>query len=265
MADLYSYSKLSTFTECPRNFYYTYICGERGGESVYTYLGTAAHDLAEAIDLGKISSDEAAERFVDAVDESDVLGFTWITEKSKVNYVECVSHFLRNHRPTGDPNIKIEDVFAVEIGNTVIWGFIDKWSMVGNTIYITDYKTSSKFSGADLEHKKLQLYIYAEALQRYYPKHDIKIQFNMMKYADTGKTLKARNELKIASEYNEGLVTFDYTDACREALHEWVNTTIGAINAKDRDDILDWKMGRNPDKDFFCANLCSHHDKCTNA
>lgn len=262
MADLYSYSKLSTFTECPRNYFYTYICGDRGGESIYTYLGTVAHDLAEAIDLGKTTNDEAVARFKNEVENTDMLGFTWITEKSKINYIECVIHFLQNHQRSEDPNLKIEDVFAVQIGEAVIWGFIDKWRMTDDTIYITDYKTSSKFSGADLEHKKLQLYIYAEALQRYYPKHNVKLQFDMMKYANNGRCLKERNELLITSEYSDGLVEFDYTDECKAALYSWVNTTVGSIDAKDKGDILAWEMTRNPEKDFFCRSLCSHYDKC---
>lgn len=264
MPDLYSYSRLSTFTECPRNYYYTYVKGQRGGESVYTYLGTAAHDLAEAIDTGDIDNETAVARFLDAIEEVDMLCLPWISDRAKTNYIECVTHFLQNHQKSNDPNLKIEDVFAVVVGNAVLYGFIDKWYRTDDTIYIIDYKTSSKFSGSDLAHKKIQLYTYAEALSRYYPDHKIIIQYNMMKYACIGKTLKPRNELSIDSKYQPGIISFEYTDECRRELIDFVNTATNGINDRDKYNVDEWEMLRDPNKDFFCSALCSHQSKCLN-
>lgn len=154
MSQLFSYSKLDTFTSCPRNYYWTYIKGIRGGESVYTYLGSVAHDLAEAIDQGHTTNEKAVERFKEEVENADMLGLTWITPKSQETYINCVLHYLQFHEASQVANQHIEDVFAVEIGGAVIWGFIDKWCREDGVITITDYKTSSKFAAADLEHKK---------------------------------------------------------------------------------------------------------------
>lgn len=262
MPQLFSYSRLDTFVGCPRNYYWTYVKGQRGAESIYSYLGSAAHDLAESIDRGEISNAEAVTRFMEEVDNADVLGLTWITPKSRTNYVECVQHYLQFHEVSADPNQRIEDVFAVEIGDIVVWGFIDKWSRNGDIITITDYKTSSKFSAKDLEHKKMQLYIYAEALSRYYPECKIQMRYDMMKYAKVGKALKARNELPLNKEWNEGYVWLEYTDESRKELYQFVDGIMAKINARNPNDINTWEMGENPEKSFFCRELCDHCNKC---
>jgi RecB family exonuclease len=262
LAAIYSYSKLTAFNDCPRNYYYTYIKGLRGGESIYSYLGTAAHDLAEAIDLGQIDNAIAVERFNAAVEDAEMVGLTWISDKARINYIECVTHFLQDHQPSDNPNLKIEDVFAVTIGDIVLYGFIDKWYRTEDTIYIIDYKTSSKFSAKDLPHKKLQLYTYAEALQRYYPGYKIIIQYNMMKYALVGKTLKPRNELSIGIDYGTGLLSFEYDEQCRQELIDFVTSTVNAISECDPEKESDWQMLRNPKSDFFCQSLCSHCSRC---
>lgn len=262
MPQLFSYSRLETFVGCPRNYYWTYIKGQRGGESIYSYLGTAAHDLVEAMDKGEISNDDAVSRFKEEVDNADMLGLTWITPKSKLNYVECILHYLQFHEASKEPNQRIEDVFAVEIGEIVIWGFIDRWSRDGNTITITDYKTSSKFSAAELEHKKMQLFIYAEALSKYYPEYTIKIRYDMLKYAKVGKTFKPRNEIPMNKEYSEGYVAMEYTEDNRQELCQFVNDTMAQINARDPEDIFTWEMARDPKTSFFCKSLCAHCDKC---
>ena len=108
----------------------------------------------------------------------------------------------------------------------------------------------------------MQLFIYAEALSRYYPDDQIIIRYDMMKYAKVGKTLKPRNELKIDTEYTEGFVPMEYTATCRQELYDWVNNIITEIDARDPDDIDTWEMGENPQKSFFCKQLCSHCNKC---
>ena len=119
--------------------------------------------MVEAMDKGEISNDDAVSRFKEEVDNADMLGLTWITPKSKLNYVECILHYLQFHEASKEPNQRIEDVFAVEIGEIVIWGFMARWSRDGNTITIPDYKTSSKLSAAELEHERMHLFSYAEA------------------------------------------------------------------------------------------------------
>ena len=47
--ELYSFSKLDTFNNCKRAYYYTYICGERGGDNIYSFLGTITHELIEKV------------------------------------------------------------------------------------------------------------------------------------------------------------------------------------------------------------------------
>ena len=182
--NIFSFSKLMTFETCPYSYYLSYIKHIRGAESIYSTMGTVAHESAQDLVEGNINNDEALERFETALEDSiDVLGLKFPTEKSGDNFKECMSEFLEHYKPNHD-KYDIEKGFDVVMrdGKTLILGFIDL--IIYNedgTIDVVDYKTSSKFSKKDFQHKKMQLLIYAKSLLEEGYKIN-RLYFNMMKY-----------------------------------------------------------------------------------
>jgi RecB family exonuclease len=264
MSDIrYSFSKLDSFHNCKRAYYYTYIMKERGGESIYTFLGTTAHELTQAIIQGEETNISAIEKFIAAEEDADMLGLEWMSEKVKTNYVDCIVHFLENFNPVKADDIKIEDYFEVDIAGTIVKGYIDLWYFQNGEIHIYDLKTSSKFTDKDLPKKSNQLYIYAYALSQQYPDTKINLYFNMLKYARQNKKLVERNKINIFEEYTDGIVCVPYDESAKETIEEYVWGTVEEIDSLDTHNKHVWTLDKNPNKDFFCRNLCSYHEYCT--
>lgn len=259
----YSFSRLESFHNCKRGFYYDYILKQRGGENIYSYLGTITHELTQAIIQKQITNEEATQQFIEAVDEADMLDLPWMSDNVKNNYVDCIVHFFENYKAVDNPTIRIEEYFEIDINGIIVRGYIDLWYRIGETIYIVDLKTSTKFSKKDLPSKSRQLILYAIALSEKYPDYKIVLQFNMMKYVLKKGKLFERNKLGILDEFEEdGIVTVDYNDETVDEVKEYIIETVKKINSIDKSDIINWDMDKDPRKDFFCRNLCGHREKC---
>lgn len=263
MANIYSFSKLDTAHSCKRNYYFTYIQNKRGGENIYSFLGTAVHDIAEDLDRHKITNEQAVKQFLDAVEESDMMGFKWISEKTKTNYIECLSHYFTFHIPYQIERLHIEDYFGLKIGDVIVQGYIDKWHKDTTDVYIDDYKSSSKFKPEDLQQHKLQLLTYAIHLLNYYPECKFHLRFNMMKYALQKGRLVQRNELK-PGDFSDGLLEVDCSNDELERARKFIVDTAKSVEEINSKDIFKWPRGYNPDSDFFCKNLCGNRSLCIN-
>jgi hypothetical protein len=258
----YSFSKIETFHNCKRNYYYTYILGQRSGDSIYTYLGTITHELTQAMLQNQITNKTAVERFMISVDAAEMLELPWISENVKNNYVSCISHFLESYVPVKNNDIQIEDYFEINISGAIIRGYIDIWYRIGNEIYIIDLKTSTKFSKKDLPKKSRQLLLYGISMSEKYPNCKIILQFNMMKYVLRNGKLFERNKLEWFDEEPDGIINVAYAEESVEEVKEYVKDTIKQINSMNKEDMEIWSMDNDPTKDFFCKNLCGHRNSC---
>jgi hypothetical protein len=260
--ELFSFSKLETFHNCKRSYYYNYVKKERGGDNIYSYTGTVVHELTQAMIQKQITNKEAVSRFVLSIDAAEMLELPWISENVKNNYVSCITHFLENYVPVENNAIQIEDYFEIEINGTIMRGYIDIWYKVGNEIHIIDLKTSTKFSKKDAPKKSRQLILYGIAMREKYPDSQIILQFNMMKYVLKKGKLFERNKLEWFDEEPDGIANVDYTIESIEEVKEYVTETVKLINLINTDNILSWSMDKDATKDFFCRNLCSHRNLC---
>lgn len=258
----YSFSKLENFHNCKRGYYYDYILKDRGGENIYSYCGTVVHELTQAMEQKQIKNNEAVSQFIEAVDDAEMLDLPWMSENVKNKYVECITHFLDNYQGVNNDTIRIEDYVEIEIDGIIMRGYIDLWYRIGTTIYIIDYKTSTKFSKKDLPKKSRQLLFYAMALSEKYPDYDIVLQFNMLKYALKNGKLVERVTLDIFDEFVDGIVEVKYNYDSANDVKEYIIGTVKEINSIDKSNIIYWNMDNDPQKDFFCKNLCGHKSKC---
>lgn len=180
----FSFSKLSSFEHCPYGYYLTYKKHIRGRDSIYSSLGTEAHECSQDLVENKINNETAVERFLTTLQDSqEVLGLKFPTPKSSITYEECISHFLENYHPK-HKKFEIEKGFDTLLGKnqTLVWGFIDL--IIHNedgTLDVVDYKTSSEFTKKDFVHKKMQLLLYAKSLIEEGYKIN-RLYFNMLKY-----------------------------------------------------------------------------------
>jgi hypothetical protein len=210
----------------------------------------------------QITNKEAVTQFIEAIDDAEMLDLPWMSENVKNNYVDCVSHFLENYNPINNDTIQIEDFVEMEVNGIIMRGYIDVWYRIGEEIYIIDLKTSTKFSKKDLPKKSRQLLFYGLALSEKYPDYKINLQFNMLKYVLKNGKLLERNKLDILDESPDGIVNVDFTNENIEDLKKYITETVSEINSINKSDIVYWNMDNNPEKDFFCKNLCGHRNKC---
>lgn len=260
--DKYSFSRLDSFHNCKRSYYNSYILGDRGADNIYSFFGTIAHDLTQRMMKGELTNAEAVEELLDDFDSMEMLGLSFPSEQIENNYKECLTHFMENYKPSKF-DFHIEDYIEIEIGGTLVRGYVDAWWEDGGYIYVEDLKTSTKFSAKDLPKKSMQLVLYGRALNEKYGK-PIKLRFNMLKYVTNHRgTLIDRNKIKPSDEIVlDGFVDVVYNDDMVASLEKYVKETVSQINDLDPDSIWDWKMSKDPKTDFFCINLCTHREKC---
>lgn len=258
----YSFSRLETFHNCKRLYYYNYIIGNRSGDNIYSFLGTVVHELTQGMEQGFETNQSSVKKFLEAVEDAEIFDLEWISDKVKSNYVECITHFLDNYTPLNNNSIRIEDYFEIEINNAIVRGYIDLWYRIGNDIYIIDLKTSTKFTKKDLPKKARQLILYGISMSQKYPDYKINLQFNMLKYGLKNGRLLERNKLGILDEFSDGILSVDYNNEVAEETKKYVIETVIEINKIKKDDISLWTMDNNPEKDFFCKNLCTHRATC---
>ena len=93
MSKYYSYSKLSCFEQCQRQYYYNYILKKESGDNIYSLAGTALHNSVEAMQLGEIDNKEAEKRFLDELELAECFGYEFMSDKIKHNYVKSLKHY----------------------------------------------------------------------------------------------------------------------------------------------------------------------------
>ena len=257
---IYSYSRLSSFNNCPYSYNLTYNENDRGNDSVYTYLGSAVHELLEQLQTGAITNERAVSLFDEQVEECEMLGLEFLTESTKEKYVANLHHFLENFKQE-DGQCFIEEEVFIDIEGYKLKGFIDIYFKLGNKIYIFDYKTSRKFAKKELILNGRQLVLYAIALQQKYPECEIvSIGWNMLKYVEVmgarGPKLIERYELQ-GQDYKDAIVYHIFNEETKQECIHYIVETIKKIETATEYPPLDIKK-----EYFYCTNLCGHKERC---
>ena len=237
--------------------------GDRGGDNIYSFMGSAVHDIVERMIKGELPQEEALNLFHETISDAEVLGYEWMSDNIREKYTYDIADYIKHFSPHEYIEPHIEDYFNVDIAGYTFQGYIDCWFERGDGLIIEDFKTSSKYSKADLEAHSLQLAIYARALESIAAKHDkhIILRFNMLKYTKIGKKMVERFD-SCEDGGDPAFVEVKYDDALKERLDEWVMDTTERVNALEPSLYYRWPKGKTPAKDFFCKNLCSHYERC---
>ena len=269
-SEVYSYSKLGSYENCPYGYYLTYIEGNRGENGTYGVLGGVLHEIMESLEHGIISKEEALNKWnneVEFLETIDELNFP--TEKSKNNYLEDISLYLKSFKPLEfeDKDVKSESYFEIKLKEYLFRGYIDL-SVIDHEkkeIKIYDYKTSSKngFTGKNLLKKCYQLILYAMSMESEYPDYSIVTAcFDMVKYARHIETRRIKERKDIMpyeeDEYERYFLEIPYNEENKNKFLEYIDMNIKLIKLDCKN--KNWKA--NYKNKFFCDNLCSHNKTC---
>ena len=263
---VYSFSRLKLFNECRHAYFLTYVLKCDKKPNIYSEIGTIIHEVLEDVQGGKdIPVEERIEMFEDKVDECKIFGIEFVNEKIEEKYVENIKHCLRNFKPLQGVKFEIEKEIRLELGSSVLTGFIDL--VVHNedgTVSVIDFKTSSKYAKKDLLKNANQLIIYGLALEQMgYVVRDVK--WMMLKYATVkgkrGDKMIERRELEDGQEFEDCFVEYPYNAISKMECVDWIEETIEEIESLTKYDTWEHK-DINKGTSFYCSNICSCCGKC---
>jgi len=188
---LWSWSRYSKYDTSKYEYFLKYILkiNEDRADSIYTFLGTLAHEILEKLYLKEIKYEDMYNMFQDGFYSLRLadLKFDRNNEEKDKKYAEKyednMKHFFKNHKFL-DKKVDIERFITIKVGEYVFQGYIDLvYKDDDGNFVIQDQKTSSIYKGEKIKKESGQLVLYSEGLRQLgVPLDKIKICWNFLKY-----------------------------------------------------------------------------------
>ena len=188
---LWSFSRVNAYIGCNYSYFLKYVKKEKEREnSIYGILGGAFHDILEDFYKGKINYDKMIEEAEMAIMNTNMMELKFNKNDEEKNdniedkYFTCIKHFFNNHIPI-ENKVMCEKFIIIKIGNHYFQGYIDAIHKDDyDNFVITDYKSSTIYSGKKIIQEGKQLMLYALGLlqQSEIPLEKIRIRWNFLKY-----------------------------------------------------------------------------------
>jgi len=171
--DIYSFSKINIFETDPYGYMLRYILRipEDANDSIYSHCGTIVHDLTEEFQAGKITREKMLSIYEDKTFELEALGFKFDRTNDDKNeiiskkYHACNTHFIKNYNKIEGKDGESESSIIIKVGNFVFVGYIDYKHVETiedeDYLVITDFKTSTIYTGNKITKEKAQLLLYS--------------------------------------------------------------------------------------------------------
>lgn len=237
----YSFSKLSTWWQCPYGFYLKYIEHQKGIGNAFSSYGSFVHELLEKYAKGDAEIWDLPSMYEWEFDVAVPEKFPWNKfVKLRDTYYQQGLDFLQTFE--GYDNYKIlgvEQEFTKEIDDWTLSGFIDLlFEDENGKLIIRDYKSKAGFKNAEeLKKYARQLYLYSTYVKDTYGRFPDELQF-----------LCFRKKQLIKLDFDE--------NAFNEAI-EWAKNTVSEIR-----NAFDYPPMNRPCDDFYADNLCNHRKTC---
>lgn len=151
----YSYSRLSTFENCPLQYRFRYVDRIKieEAQTIEAFMGVRVHEVLEKLykDI-RLSRTNTLNELLSFYDEnwhknySDNIRF--VKDYSPQNYKDtgarCIKEYYNRYSPFNDgKTLGLEQMISIDIGGYRLRGFIDRLSSSMDGVYeIHDYKTS---------------------------------------------------------------------------------------------------------------------------
>lgn len=191
---LWSFSKFNSYRTSKYEWLLKYILKVPANTekvSAYGTLGGAVHDTLEKFYNEELEYCELTEEFKDAFTTNiDIAGLYFDrtdsvkNENIKNKYYQDLVHYFENFSPIKAKTI-MEMFLTIKITDKIVFqGYSDclNKNEAGEYI-ISDFKTSTKYTGEKLQKEAAQLLLYSEALRQMgVPKDKIKCRWLFLKY-----------------------------------------------------------------------------------
>ncbi len=215
---IYSYSRLQTFRQCPRKYYYRYVAKvplKDEPEFIATYLGSRVHETLERVyDNARngrlISEDDIVasyrSRWTSEWSPSVVLPDGAAPDDFCRQGEGWVRDYYRRYAPFNDSKIiglEMEIQFPLDPGaRSQMRGFIDRLARSADGVWqIHDYKTNSRLpTQADMDNDS-QLAVYEIGIRRMWPDiEQVELIWHFVRFDQTIRSRRTREQLESLRE-----------------------------------------------------------------
>ena len=222
-----SHSKLGTFSQCPRSYYYSYIDRKPQTAGIYSTLGSEVHETLQELYEDKTDVLNKG-RFDKAFEMCEILGISFPSSQYDIagNYKKDIDNFYKYYKRFPKEEGK---QFICELGfilqidqNHYEMGYIDLLILKPDgTAEVWDFKTSSLFKDKKLLSAGHQLILYKLAIEQLYGIPVTKVGWEMVKYVSVkiGKN-KEKN----------GLQGRNWVDKCSSQIKTLLKKEVGDEN-----------------------------------
>lgn len=243
---IYSYSQLSSVSECPFGFYLQRIERAEQQSNGFAEQGTLIHDLLDQWAKGELTKEQLPEEYARRYPEEVVTKFPrMLTAKGYAEkaYNLGIEYFENFDEFAGYTIISAEEKFETEIDGRPFIGIIDMILKddLTDELIVLDHKSKSltAFKKSEDEMYRQQL-LYAKYVHEKYGQWPDRLMFNLFK--EGGKKMERRFRI---TDYDAAML--------------WARQQIEKIEEYD---VLDWLECKEPD--FFCNEICSVRKHCPN-
>ncbi|MGL5647022.1 MAG: PD-(D/E)XK nuclease family protein [Clostridium sp.] len=271
-AQLLSFSSCNEFRDCPFLWKLGKIDRLKGGDNIYTKGGSLTHEMVENIYESNdiVDNNKLTKMFDEEMGNIFMEGYGFASEKIRegwmVNMRKYFENFQKNNQVIGC-EVFCSFPFATldkKLVDLYFQGWIDCVLEDENgDIHIGDFKSSTKFSEADIKKSKgKQLVLYAIAYEYMYGKRPKTIFFDFMKYAkltDEGKSriVERRDVDSYTYDTMEHAYVFvDLTDEIIDEAKQWLLQTYYDMQTAKLNNDFPLGTDKQNGRSFFCNTLC---------
>jgi len=171
-----SYSRLNTLDMCEAKYFFSYILKEPQTFGAAATLGNVLHKvLEEKLKRNQVIKKSDLDSFIE-VYNSQIPNYdpnSEIPDTMLIDGETMLVEFIDRHDGESFDIEYQEKGFTIVIGNALVSGYIDRIDIVGDTVYIIDYKSGKREEAQKNISKNIQLGIYALAMKKAYPDKNI--------------------------------------------------------------------------------------------
>lgn len=258
----YSYSQLSSFSECPFGYYLKHIEGVEEKQNAFAEQGTLIHDILDKWAKKELKKEDMAAEYVRRYPDEVVTSFPrMLTAKgyAEKTFQQGLEYFENFDEFPGYEVVSAEEKFDMPLKLTdgterPFIAFVDlvlRDEFTGGLV-VMDHKSKSwtEFRKHRYEMYKQQ-YLYSYFVHEKYGEWPTYLMFNLFKEQKTDEQEFSKDE------FNKTM--------------QWATDAIHQIESFD---VLDWmeckeqKVNKKTGKrepDFFCGSICSVRPGCPNS
>ncbi len=221
----YSYSRLSTFGTCPRQYYYRYIAKVPipKRDSIEQFLGTSVHNALETLYKDCLNGRVATEEELVTTYESEwtatlpddvlIVHDTYTADDYRRVGEDCLRKYYRRHAPfDSETTLALEDRVSFDIdasGKHKLVGYVDRISRTADgTCRIHDYKTNKKLPSQQEKDQDKQLAYYQIGLTKRWPDIEkFELVWHFVRFDTQIVSTRTTEQLEILSRDTIDLIT----------------------------------------------------------